>query len=417
MPLSHMNISRRRLAMILGMLAMIGPFAIDSIFPAFRVLAQDLQVDDAAIQQAISVYLLGYALMSLLHGALSDAFGRKPVILGGLGLFLLASVGCALADTLPQLLVFRFIQGVSAGVGLIVGRAVVRDVYQGDDAQRMMSLVSMIFSIAPAIAPVIGGYLLVWSDWQGIFWFLTALSLLMLIVVALLLPESHPADARVPIHPVSLSTSYWDMGKSSPFRMLAFSGTLLFGGLFLYIASAPDYVLLHLRLDETQFGYFFVPTIAGMSVGAFISGRMAGKFSGRKLVNIGYAVCAVSMAVNMLYCANVERLMLPWAVLPLTGMAFGIALVFPILTIALLDLYPTIRGTASSLQAFVSLMANALIAGLLVPLVSKSPTLLAGVGCLFVAGSYFFWWRYQRRAISTPDCTDQPMAFEPTDEL
>ena len=116
-----MNISRRRLAMILDMLAMIGPFAIDSIFPAFRVLAHELRVDDAAIQQAISIYLLGYALMSLLHGALSDAFGRKPVILGGLCLFLLASVGCALADTLNQLLIFRFIQGLSAGVGLIVG--------------------------------------------------------------------------------------------------------------------------------------------------------------------------------------------------------------------------------------------------------------------------------------------------------
>ena len=412
-----MNISRRRLAMILGMLAMIGPFAIDSIFPAFRVLAHDLRVDDAAIQQAISIYLLGYALMSLLHGALSDAFGRKPVILGGLCLFLLASVGCALADTLHQLLVFRFIQGLSAGVGLIVGRAVIRDVYQGDDAQRMMSLVSMIFSIAPAIAPIIGGYLLTWSDWQGIFWFLVALSLLMLVVVALLLPESHPADVRVPIHPVTLSQTYWDMGKSCPFRMLAFSGTLLFGGLFLYIASAPDYVLLHLGLDETQFGWFFVPTIAGMSVGAFVSGRLAGKFSGRKLVNIGFTVCALSMAANLLYCATVERLTLPWAVLPLTGMAFGIALVFPILTIALLDLYPTIRGTASSMQAFVSLMANALIAGLLVPLVSKTPALQAAVGCLFVAGSYFFWWRYQRRAVITPECTNQPMAFEPTDEL
>lgn len=417
MPLQALNISRRRLAMILGMLAMIGPFAIDSIFPAFRAMASELTVPDAAIQQAISIYLLGYAVMSLLHGALSDALGRKPVILAGISLFLLASVGCALAESLPQLLVFRFIQGLSAGVGLIVGRAVIRDVFQGDDAQRMMSLVSMIFSIAPAIAPIIGGYLLIWSDWQGIFWFLTALSLVMLIVVAVWLPESHPADARVPIHPVTLSRSYWDMGKSSPFRMLAFSGTLLFGGLFLYIASAPDYVLLHLGLNETQFGYFFVPTIAGMSIGAFVSGRLAGRYSGRKLVNIGFAVCAVSMAVNLLYCASVDHLTLPWAVLPLTGMAFGIALVFPVITIALLDLYPTIRGTASSMQAFVSLMANAMIAGLLVPMVSKVPVFLAATGCLFVAGSYFFWWRYQKQTSLSPVCPDQPMAFEPTDEL
>lgn len=417
MSLSHLSISRRRLAMILGMLAMIGPFAIDSIFPAFRVLAHELRVDDAAIQQAISIYLLGYALMSLLHGALSDALGRKPVIVAGLCLFLAASVGCALATDLQTLLIFRFIQGLSAGVGLIVGRAVIRDVYHGNEAQKMMSLVSMIFSIAPAIAPIIGGYILNWSHWQGIFWFLVTLSAFMLIVVAVLLPESHPADKRVPIHPVTLSQSYWDMGKSSAFRMLAFSGTFLFGGLFLYIASAPDYVLLHLRLNETQFGYFFVPTIAGMSVGAFVSGRLAGKFSGRKLVNTGFLVCAVSMLANWLYCASVSELHLPWAVLPLTGMAFGIALVFPIVTIALLDLYPTIRGTASSMQAFVSLMANAIIAGILAPLVSKTPVYMAAIAFGFVAISYFFWWRYQKNCQTTLQCPDQPAAFEPLDEM
>ena len=417
MSISNLNISRRKLAAILGLLAMIGPFAIDSIFPAFHVLAKDLRVEDAAIQQAISIYLLGYALMSLLHGALSDAYGRKPVILAGLMMFLLASVGCALSESLPHLLLFRFIQGLSAGVGLIVGRAVIRDVYDGDEAQRMMSLVSMIFSIAPAIAPIIGGYLLVGSSWQGIFWFLVALSLLMLLAVLFFLPESHPVNKRIPIHPVSLSQSYWSMGKSSEFRMLAFSGTLLFGALFLYIASAPDYVLLHLRLTETQFGYFFVSTIAGLSIGAFISGRMAGKVSGRKLVNIGFGICALSMLSNLIYCANVSTLQLPWAVLPLSGLAFGIALVFPILTIALLDLYPLIRGTASSMQAFVSLMSNALIAGLLAPLLSKTPLAMAIVSCVLVTGAYFFWWRYQKNNPAKIQCPEQPMAFEPTDEL
>ena len=396
---------------------MIGPFAIDSIFPAFQVLAQDLRVEDVAIQQAISIYLLGYSLMSLLHGALSDAYGRKPVIVAGLMMFLLASVGCALSDNLPQLLLFRFIQGLSAGVGLIVGRAVVRDVFDGNDAQRMMSLVSMIFSIAPAVAPIIGGYLLVASNWQGIFWFLVALSFFMLVVVLLFLPESLPVNKRTPIHPVSLSQSYWSMGKSSEFRMLAFAGTLLFGSLFLYIASAPDYVLVHLHLTETQFGYFFVPTIAGMSVGAFISGRLAGKVSGRKLVNIGFSICALSMLSNLIYCANVSSLLLPWAVLPLSGLAFGIALVFPILTIALLDLYPSIRGTASSMQAFVSLMSNAIIAGVLAPLVSKSPLAMAKVACVFVVIGYFFWWRYQKNTPVPIEGAEQAMAYEPTDEL
>ena len=275
----------------------------------------------------------------------------------------------------------------------------------------------MIVAIAPAIAPIIGGYILSWSHWQGIFWFLVALSFLMLLVVGFLLPESHPADKRTPMHPVTLSQSYWDMGKSGLFRTLAFSGTFLFGGLFLYIASAPDYVLLHLRLDETQFGYFFVPTIAGMSIGAFISGRLAGKVPGRRMVNAGFAICALSMLLNLLYCLNNQELRLPWAVLPLSGMAFGIALVFPILTIALLDLFPAIRGTASSMQAFVSLLSNALISGLLVPVVSKSPVRMAIAACIFVALSYFYWWLYQHKKQNVPECTDQPMAFEPTDEL
>jgi DHA1 family bicyclomycin/chloramphenicol resistance-like MFS transporter len=417
MPLNQLNISRHKLAAILGILVMVGPFAIDSIFPAFRILAADFNVPDTAIMQAISIYLVGYSLMSLLHGALSDAFGRKPIILIGLSVFLLASVGCALSDNLQELLIYRFIQGLSAGVGLIVGRAIIRDVYDGDDAQRMMSLVSMIFSIAPAFAPIIGGYLLVGFNWQAIFWFLVVLTFFMQVIVSLFLPETHPVNKRIPFHPITLSKSYWSMGKSSAFRMLAFSGTLIFGSLFLYIASAPDYVLLHLRLSETQFGYYFVPTLTGMAIGAFTNGRLAGKITGRKIVNIGFSICALSMLSNLIYCYNVTNLQLPWAVLPLSGLAFGIAMIFPIITISLFDLYPHIRGTASSMQAFISLLSNALIAGLLAPLVSKNPVHMAVLASAMLTAGYFFWWRYQKNTPVRIEGSEQAMAYEPMDEL
>lgn len=145
------SIPRFRMALLLGGLAMFGPFSIDTIFPAFPQIGAQLDADKVAMQQTISVYLIAYALMSVVHGPVSDAIGRRRVILAGLSVFALASAGCALARDLPALLAFRALQGLSAGVGLIVGRAVIRDLYHGDDAQRLMSQVSMVFGIAPAI--------------------------------------------------------------------------------------------------------------------------------------------------------------------------------------------------------------------------------------------------------------------------
>ena len=181
----HLNISRARLAFILGGLAMFGPFSIDTVFPAFLVMADDLGVGKVAMQQTISVYLIGYAAMSLFHGPISDAIGRKKVLLAGIVVFTLASVGAALATDMTTMLVYRALQGLSAGVGLIVGRAVVRDCLQGDDAQRLMSQISMIFGIAPAIAPIIGGWILLsGAGWPLIFWFLVVFSLLLVATTA-----------------------------------------------------------------------------------------------------------------------------------------------------------------------------------------------------------------------------------------
>lgn len=164
--------SRTRLAMLLGALSMFGVLSIDTIFPAFPAMAADFGASKLAMQQAIAVYLAAYAAMGLLHGPVSDAIGRRRVILFGVAVFTAASVGCALAPSLGWLLGFRALQGVSAGVGLIVSRAVVRDCLDGAAAQRLLSTITMIFGIVPAIAPVIGGWILGFSDWQGIFWFL-----------------------------------------------------------------------------------------------------------------------------------------------------------------------------------------------------------------------------------------------------
>ena len=412
-------IPMRRLAMLLGGLAMFGPFSIDTIFPAFPAIGADLGADKLAMQQTISIYLVAYALMSVVHGPLSDAIGRRRVILGGLAVFALASAGCALATDFGMLLGFRTLQGLSAGVGLIVGRAVIRDVLHGDDAQRLMSQVSMIFGIAPAIAPVIGGWLLGWSRWPMIFWFLVAWAVALLVATWRGLPETHPPHERLAPSPRLLLRDYWGIFVNPRFQRLAAAGTFNFGALFLYIASAPAFVLDLLHLDETGFGWFFIPMIGGMMLGAWTSGRIAGRVTGVAQTRIGFACCGVAMLANLAYNAFVAEPAVPWAVLPMVLNSFGIALVFPILTLAILDMYPRQRGSASSLQAFTSLVVNALIAGVLSPLVSGNGMQLAIAAALFALVAWAFWrWEMHASARHLPAGDPElAAALEPNDRL
>lgn len=390
--------STRRLALLLAGLSMFGPFSIDTIFPAFPLLARELAVDEVAVQQTVSVYLLFYGLMSLAHGPLSDAWGRKRVILGGLVLFVAASVGCALSTHLGTLLVFRALQGVSAGVGMIVGRAVIRDLYHGPDAQRLMSQVSMIFGIAPAIAPIIGGWILLGGgDWPLIFWFLVVFSLLLLAATARWLPETHPAQARTALSPRGLLRDYLRIGFNPRFLRLSLAGSVNFGGIFLYIASAPVFVMQHLRLGEGGFAWLFIPTIGGMTTGAFLSGRMAGRTLPVRQIGIGFACCALSAVLNIAYAASVEQLQLPWAVMPIFLGGLGTALIFPVLALAVLDMYPQQRGLASSLQAFVQLMISTVVAGVISPLLSGRPLHLAlGMAGFMLLGFAFWYWEHRR---------------------
>lgn len=381
------------MAIVLGALAMFGPFSIDTVFPAFGAMSVDLGSTPMAVQQTISSYLLGYGLMSLFHGAISDATGRRPVILVGIALFTLASIGCALSPDLPTLLAFRFVQGLCAGVGMIVGRAVIRDLFDGEDAQRLMSQVSMIFSIAPALAPIVGGWILGFAAWPAIFGFLALFGAVLGGVVWAVLPETHPPERRQPMHPGVLLGNYVAMLRHRRFLWLVAVTTLNFAALFLYISSAPVFVLKHLGFGEQDFGWFFVPVISGMLVGAWATGHAAGRFGARTMVRAGFVIGALGAGANAAYSGLAPAFTYPWAVVPLVLMSFGIALVFPQLMLQMLDLYPAQRGSASSMQAFLSLMFQAGVAGLLSPLLSSSPLRLA-LGALLMSVVAFALWRW-----------------------
>jgi DHA1 family bicyclomycin/chloramphenicol resistance-like MFS transporter len=390
------SLPRAGFVMLLAALAMFGPFSIDTIFPMFPSMEADLGIGPVQMQQTISVYLLSYGFMSLLHGPLSDALGRRVVILGGVAVFALASIGCALSHSLWSLLVFRALQGVSAGPGLIVGRAIIRDCFQGAAAQRVMSRINMMFGIAPAIAPIVGGLIGTRFGWAAIFVFLAVFSAVLLLVSWRWLPETHAPAHRLPLAPVPLFGRYLDMLRNPQFLWLVCSGGFNFSALFIYIASAPVFVLTHLKMGQTDFAYFFVPAISGMMLGAWLSGHRAGRYEPASTVRLAYRVMLVAGTINVAYCLLVPAVSWPWAVLPVMANGIGISLAFPTLTLLLLDLYPHERGTASSLQAFLQLMLSSLVAGVISPWLAPNPATLA-MGAVSSTTIGLLAWKMARR--------------------
>jgi DHA1 family bicyclomycin/chloramphenicol resistance-like MFS transporter len=266
---------RWTLALLLACLGTLGPFSIDTYLPAFDAIGRDLRAPPALMQQTLSAYLLGFALMNLFHGALSDSLGRRPVVLWAILGFTLASIGCALSQSISSLIAFRAMQGLAGGAGMVVSRAIIRDLFAPDQAQRVMSQVTIYFGVAPAVAPLIGGWLLVHWGWHSIFWFLAAIGLALWALIWRRLPESLHESQRQPFEVGNLLRGYWQMGTSARFLALVLASGVPFNGMFLYVLAAPAWLGTHLKLQPTQFFWFFFISVAGIMAGAWASGRMA----------------------------------------------------------------------------------------------------------------------------------------------
>ncbi len=387
---------RWALAILLAVLGMIGPFSIDTYLPAFVGIANSLGATPVQMQQTLSAYLLGFSFMSLFHGAISHSFGRRPVVLCGMAMFTLASVGCALAPSIGQLVFFRVLQGLSTGAGIVVARTVVRDIYPPHEAQKVMSQITIFFGIAPAIAPLIGGWLFVWLDWRSIFWFLALIGVALWTANYRFLPESLPVGQRQSFRVGNLLRGYWQLGLDPRFVLLAVAAGLPFNGNFLYVLAAPAFLGEHLGLAPTQFFWFFALNIGGIMAGAWFSGRLAGRISARAQIRIGFTVMVfaalVNLIANMLLTAQAS-----WAMLPLALYAFGWALMVPAVTLLVLDLHPARRGMASSLQMFVGSGSNALTAGVIAPWVMYSTQAMAMASISLLAIGLVSWAVVRRR--------------------
>ena len=375
------------IALLLAALAAIGPFSVDTYLPSLHDIGDSLHASPLDVQQTLTTYLLMFSVMSLWHGAISDAVGRRRIILLSLWLFSLASLGCLFATRIEHLWLLRGLQGFAACAGVVVSRAIVRDLFSGPAAQRLMSHITMIFAIAPAIAPVIGGHLQSWFGWRSVFVFLALMGVALLAACSWRLPETLPPERRQSLHPVYLGKAYWRTMTSPLFLLATAATTFNFAGYFIYIMSAPAFLVRHLGLPETSFLWLFGPSMGGLVFGAWLSGRLAGKFSPRKTVAYGYALMGLAALINIALNLALPP-GLPWSILPMPLYTLGMSLTMPSMTLLALELFPAQRGLAASCQMFIQSMHNSLIAGIIAPIAWQSTlTLAATMGTLLVLGT------------------------------
>ena len=388
----------RGIALLLASLSALGPFSIDSYLPSFHDIADKLGATQLQVQQTLSIYLLAFAVMTLWHGAISDAFGRRRVILGALVLFGIASAGCAFATRIEQLWLWRGLQGMSAGAGIVIGRAIVRDLYDGSAAQRLMSQITMMFALAPAIAPIIGGWLQRFFGWRSVFIFLVLATTALVVACWKLLPETLPVERRQSLKPAYLGRSYWKVMTSPPFLFACAALSLNFAGFFIYVLSAPVFLMTHLGLPETAFLWLFGPAMCGLMTGSWLSGRLAGTIPPGRTIALGYAIMATAATGNILINLALPP-GLPWSVAPLYVYTAGMSLAMPSLTILALDPFPAQRGLAASCQTFFQSGFNSASAALIAPALWGSTLSMSGgmAGLMCLGGLAALGYRRTRR--------------------
>jgi DHA1 family bicyclomycin/chloramphenicol resistance-like MFS transporter len=390
------------LTLILAGLTMVGPLAIDTYLPSFPAIAAHFNATPILVQQTLSAFLFTFAFMMLFYGTLSDSFGRRPVIVVSLVLYIAASIGGALAPSLGWLLACRVVQGLAAGAGSVVGRAIVQDRFDGAAAQKIMSHIMMVFGLAPAIAPILGGWLQVSFGWRSVFWFLSAFGILMLVTVLRALPESLPKSERHAFHLGQIAANYWKVLRHRQFVLLAVAVGLSFAGFALYIGSAAYFIISILHLPETAFAWLFIPLVGGMVVGSALSAKLAHRYTRPQLVWVAYVLMAISAAANVAYNYYFAAAV-PWAVLPLFLYSAAMSIAMAPITLMALSHFPNNSGLASSMQSFIQMLLFALVSGLVAPLLFDSAFKLACGVAGGLAFSFIAWLLAQLGSSSTPD--------------
>lgn len=379
-----------KLTLLVSLLSMIGPFTIDTYLPAFESMEQDFTVSRALMTQTLGSYLMAFAVSTIIWGAITDWIGRRPVILMALGSYFLASIACALATSYEQFLFFRILQGLGIGGSLISGRAMVRDLLDTKDAQKVMAQAMMLFAISPAIAPIIGGWLHEAFGWRSIFWFLSVYAVSVFLFALFCTQESLPKDKRNSIHIHQVSRVYSRILSNPHYLRLVFILACAFSSFFLYVAGAPTLLFDVLGLASTDFYVLFVPVVSGIFIGAIISNRLIDRITGRQMINIFLTMMLVVAIINMVITHTVKPSMFS-TLIPLVLYSISLAIIMPVLTIRIIDCFPNNRGAASAMQSFIHMGFNGLSVSFIVALLGASVMNFSHAQLALVSVAFILW--------------------------
>ncbi len=366
---------------MLGLLSAIGPFAIDMYLPALPSIGQSLNASMGTVQWSLMAFFVSVGAGQIVYGPISDMVGRKAPLYFGIGLFGLASVGCALAQDVHTLIAFRFLQGLGACAGMVVPRAVVRDLYTGVEAAKLMSMLMLVFSVSPILAPLVGSVLIEIWGWRGVFWAVTIGAVLGLGLLATSLPETRPPAQRVNSGVKSAMAAYGVLLRDRHFMGVVFVGAFGVSSFFAYLANSPFVMIDHFGLTPRQYSLAFALNAASFFGAAQMTGRLAARWGLVRVVQVavtGYAGVMLLLLVSNL--AGIDRLDL-LIFMMLLGYGF-LGMVMPATAVLSLEAHGSIAGTASALMGTLQFVTGVLVMGVVGAFADgTSRPMVAGIAC------------------------------------
>jgi MFS transporter, DHA1 family, multidrug resistance protein len=349
-----------QLAIVLGLITAVGPFAIDMYLPALPSIGGVLHATPASVQMSLMVFFITLGACQLVYGPLSDMFGRKTPIYVGLAIFTVGCVGCAFAPDVNVLIGFRVLQALGACAGMVVPRAIVRDLYTGHDATRLMSLLMLVVSISPLLAPLTGSFIIAGFGWRGVFWALTVAGAIAFVLAATQLPETREIHDRADSSWASAFAAYCKLLTDPAFLGLTFVGAFGVSSFFIFLASASFVIINHYRLTPTMFSLCFALNAAAFFGFSQLTAPLTAKYGLMRVIRLAVSGFAIAMSIlAVLFMAGADSLALMMIFL-FVGYGF-LGLVLPTTAVLSLENYDAISGTASALMGALQFVVGAAV--------------------------------------------------------